>query len=99
VLNIIAELKQPTRAQIIDYLKGYGFLCLKYREQYFGRWPSDAGLYISEDLRFSIDNLYYARGGNLSSACDVIDDDTQDFEVCIFFRQLLPADDLGVHFF
>jgi hypothetical protein len=51
VLNIIAELKADTSGEIIELLKGHGFHCLKYREQYGGVLPSDVVFTISEDQR------------------------------------------------
>ena len=47
MLNIIAELKADSSVRIIELLKGYGFICLKYREQYGGVLPSDVLFNIS----------------------------------------------------
>jgi hypothetical protein len=81
VLNIIAELKPPNRAQTIEFLKGYGFLCLKYRESYHGLWWSDVPFSISPDYRFNIHHPY-AEGHNYGSACD--EADNMELEVCVF---------------
>jgi len=79
VLNIIAELKPPNRTQTIEFLKGYGFLCLKYRESYGGLWSSDVPFSISVDYRFNIHHPY-AEGEHWGRPCD----EGEDMEVCVF---------------
>jgi hypothetical protein len=92
VLNIIAELKPPNRLQTIDFLKGYGFRCMRYREQYNGFWSSDVSISISEDYRFNIHHPY-AEGGNdiWGMSCDAEIPADVDFEVCgLGAHQRLP---------
>lgn len=54
VFNIIAELKTENSVEIIEFLKSYGFLCMKYREEYGGVLPSDVPFNISKSRRLTV---------------------------------------------
>ena len=92
VLNIIAELKPPRRLETIEFLKGYGFHCIRYMERYNGFWSSDTSISISEDYRFNIHHPYAESNGIWGLSCDAEVPAEMDFEVCeLRARQRLPA--------
>ena len=95
VLNIIAELKPPRRLETIEFLKGYGFRCIRYTERYNGFWPSDTSISISEDYRFNIHHPYAESGSGIwGLSCDAEVPADMDFEVCVLSARVrLPARD------
>lgn len=95
MLNIVAELKAENSVEIIDLLKGYGFKCMKYREQYGGFLPSDIALSISNNGRMMLHHPYaaddeyvhdhpYVVDAVWGVACDEAGESSlKDAEVCV----------------
>lgn len=98
VLNIIAELKAENSVEIIELLKGHGFHCMKYREQYGGVLPSDVPFNISGDRRLMLQHPYaadveyvhdhpYVADAVWGVGCDEAHGSAlKDAEVCVFCR-------------
>jgi hypothetical protein len=72
------------RLQTIEFLKGYGFRCMRYLERYNGFWPSDTIISISEDYRFNIHHPYAESSDVIwGLSCDAVVSADMDFEVCV----------------
>jgi hypothetical protein len=84
------ELKPPRRLETIEFLKGYGFQCIRYMERYNGFWSSDTSISISEDYHFNIHHPYAETGSGIwVLSCDAAVPAETDFEVCVLSAPVL----------